>query len=191
MLDKARVRAQTMQDALLPYVEQDMAIVGLEPSCLLTLRDEHKALLPGAHAEKIAQHAKLFEEFLAEHIGNSSHGLQLASPASKILLHGHCHQKAFNIMPAVEQCLALLSDTDLQVIQSSCCGMAGAFGYMKDTVDVSEQMASRDLVPAVKSADSDTLLVASGTSCRHQIDLMCNQKPLHLVSVIARSILSN
>ena len=191
MLDAARDKAQTMQNALLPYVQKGMSIVGLEPSCLLTLRDEHTVLLPGENAQHIAAHAKLFEEFLSEHIADDSHKLSFTSPAPKVLLHGHCHQKSFNLLPAIEQCLSLLPDTETELIQSSCCGMAGSFGYMKETVSVSEKMALLDLVPAIDSADSNTLLVASGTSCRHQIDIMCNQQPIHLVSLIARSINHN
>lgn len=187
-VDAARSNAKVMQQALLPYAAKGLAIVGLEPSCLLTLRDEHLALLPGKGATTIASQAKLFEEFVAERIVEGNVGLSLRAPAPKILLHGHCHQKAFNVMPAIEQLLALFPETETEVIQSSCCGMAGSFGYMSDTLEVSEKMAARDLVPSIKSAEPNTLVVASGTSCRHQIESLCNRKALHIVSVVARAI---
>jgi len=188
MVDEARKSAQTMQDHLLPYAKRGIAIVGLEPSCLLTLRDEHLSLLPGANANVVAAQAKLIEEFIAEHIEDNSHGLQLISQVSKILLHGHCHQKSFNVMPAIEKTLALLPDTETEVIQTSCCGMAGSFGYMKDTLEVSRKMASLDLIPAIENAEPGTIIVASGTSCRHQIESLCNQKSVHFVNVVAGAI---
>jgi len=114
--------------------------------------------------------------------------LKLVSPTKKILLHGHCHQKAFNVMSSVQHTLSLLPDTEVKQIETSCCGMAGAFGYMHDTLSVSKKMASLDLVPAIESADSDTIIVADGTSCRHQIDALCNQNAMHVVNVIARAI---
>jgi len=186
MVDEARCCAQTMQDALLPYAKKGVDIVGLEPSCLLTLRDEHLSLLPGAHSETVAASAKLFEEFMSERIAEIDHGLQPVSPASKILLHGHCHQKSLNVMQAVKNTLSIFPETDIELIESSCCGMAGSFGYMKETVEISTKMARLDLVPAVESADSDTLVVAAGTSCRHQIESLCNQKAVHVVNLLAR-----
>jgi len=190
MVEAARDSAQTMQDHLLPYAKRGVAIVGLEPSCLLTLRDEHLSLLPGANAKVVASQAKLIEEFIAEHIEENSLRLQFSSPAPKILLHGHCHQKSFNVMPSVEKTLSLLPDTETEVIQSSCCGMAGSFGYMKETLEISQKMASLDLVPAIENAEPGAIIVASGTSCRHQIESLCNQKSIHFVTLVARSIAS-
>ena len=191
MVDKARKAALTMQEALLPYARRGVSIVGLEPSCLLTLRDEHLSLLPGKDAETISGCAKLIEEFISEHIDTHSHNLKLKSPAKKILLHGHCHQKAFNVMSSVKHTLSLLPDTEVTQVETSCCGMAGSFGYMQDTLAVSKKMASLDLTPAINNADKDTIVVADGTSCRHQIDALCNQNAVHVVSVIARSIQPN
>ena len=190
MVEAARDSAQTMQDHLLPFAKRGVAIVGLEPSCLLTLRDEHLSLLPGANAKVVASQAKLIEEFIAEHIEDNSLRLQFSSPAPKILLHGHCHQKSFNVMPSVEKTLSLLPDTETEVIQSSCCGMAGSFGYMKETLEISQKMASLDLVPAIENAEPGAIIVASGTSCRHQIESLCNQKSVHFVTLVARSIAS-
>ena len=190
MVDKARKNALQMQQALLPFVQRGISIVGLEPSCLFTLRDEHLALLPGSESEAIATKAKLFEEFVSEHIKAGDFDLKLKSPAKKILLHGHCHQKAFDVMSDVENTLSVLPDTQVEIIQSSCCGMAGAFGYMKDTVEVSKQMASLDLLPAIENANSGTLFVADGTSCRHQIASVSNQSAVHVVNVLAKSVIA-
>ena len=188
MVDKARSRALQMQQALLPFTQRGINVVGLEPSCLFTLRDEHLALLPGSESETIAEKAKLFEEFVSEHIASGDFDLKLKTPAKKILLHGHCHQKAFDVMSDVEKTLSVLPDTQVEIIQSSCCGMAGAFGYMKDNVEVSTQMASLDLLPAIENANSGTLFVADGTSCRHQIASVCNQTAVHVVNVLARAV---
>jgi len=188
MVDKARQAALTMQKALLPYAKRGVSIVGLEPSYLLTLRDEHLSLLPDSDAETVAASAKLIEEFISEHIDNNAHQLTLKSPANKILLHGHCHQKALNVMSSVERTLSLLPDTEIKLIETSCCGMAGAFGYMHDTLEVSKKMASLDLVPSVKNADENTIVVADGTSCRHQIDALCNRSAVHVINVLARSL---
>lgn len=191
MVDAARRCAQTMQDALLPFAKKGIDIVGLEPSCLLTLRDEHLSLLPGSHSETIAACTKLFEEFMSERIEDNDHGLQPVAQASKILLHGHCHQKSLNVMQAVKNTLTIFPETDVELIESSCCGMAGSFGYMKETVEISKKMAKLDLVPAVENAGSDTIVVAAGTSCRHQIESLCNQKAVHVVNVLAEALNSH
>ena len=196
MVEKARASALTMQQSLLPFVQRGIKVVGLEPSCLLTLRDEHLSLLPGDDALMIAEHAKLFEEFVSDHIEDDSHRLKFQPRDNgkalrrKILLHGHCHQKASGVMSSVEKTLALLPNTDISVIDSSCCGMAGAFGYMADTLDVSKSMAELDVLPAVRDADSDTLIVADGTSCRHQIESLSDRNAIHVARVIAGSLKS-
>lgn len=188
MVDRARQSAQTMQQALLPYAKRGVSIVGLEPSCLLTLRDEHLSLLPGEDSQTISAHAKLIEEFISEHVDDNTHGLELNSSVSKVLLHGHCHQKAFNVMPAIIKTLSLLPNAEVEVVETSCCGMAGAFGYMHDTLEISHKMASADLIPAVEGAKADTVVVADGTSCRHQIDALSSRSAVHVVSLLARAL---
>jgi Fe-S oxidoreductase len=178
-----------MLDALRPYVERGVPIVGLEPSCLFALRDEFTAMMPGAETDALAAHTFLFEEFLAREAERDALTLPLkALPAGKALLHGHCHQKAFAAMGAVEKVLRLVPDLEVETITSSCCGMAGAFGYDADTYDVSMKMAELSLLPAVREAPADTLLVADGTSCRHQIADGAQRDAVHVARVLEQAL---
>jgi FAD/FMN-containing dehydrogenase/Fe-S oxidoreductase len=189
LVDEAKTEARRMLAALKPYVERGVPIVGLEPSCLFTLRDEFEAMLPGKDTKALSARAFLFEEFLARETENGSFALPLkALPANKALLHGHCHQKAFAAMGSVEKVLRLVPSLDVETIQSSCCGMAGAFGYNADTYDVSMKMAELSLLPAVREAPADTLLVADGTSCRHQIADGAQREAIHVARVLERAL---
>ncbi|WP_375408926.1 FAD-binding and (Fe-S)-binding domain-containing protein [uncultured Methylobacterium sp.] len=168
--DRAREEARRTLDALLPYVRAGARIVGLEPSCLLTFRDEFASLLPGEDTTVLAGASLLFEELLAADLAAGRITLPLKDQGGRIAhLHGHCHQKAFAAMGAVESVLRQVPGLKLKVIESSCCGMAGAFGYGADTIDVSLAMAELSLFPALREAGPDDLVVADGTSCRHQI----------------------
>lgn len=170
LIDQARAEAQRTLDALKPYVERGVPVVGLEPSCLLSLRDEFLSMLPGAEASLLALNAMLFEEFLArEHDGGRLNLKLKALPQKKALLHGHCHQKAFAAMPAVQRVLNLIPELKVELIESSCCGMAGSFGFDAEHYEVSMKMAELSLLPALRKAGDDVLLIADGTSCRHQI----------------------
>ena len=169
-IETARTEAQRVLDTLAPYVARGVPVIGLEPSCLLTLRDEFGALLPGPETEALAACAVLFEEFLAAEQTAGRLKLDLAPlDATHALLHGHCHQKAFAAMDAVEATLRLIPGLEVETVQSSCCGMAGAFGYGAETYETSIAMGEAALLPKVRAADAGTLVVASGTSCRHQI----------------------
>ena len=196
LVDEARTEARRTIAALSPYVERGLAVIGLEPSCLYTLRDEFKSLLPGAASEALAARAVLFEEFLAaeHHAGRLKLELK-PLPQKKALLHGHCHQKAFGAMSSVEQVLGLVPELKVETVESSCCGMAGAFGYEAGHYAISMNMAEAALLPALRKAGADTLLVADGTSCRHQIqDGLRNDKAsgrareaVHVALVLARA----
>ena len=177
-----------MIETLRPYVERGIPIVGLEPSCLLSLRDEYHALLPGADTKALAQQALLFEEFLAREADRGALKLTLKPLAKRALLHGHCHQKAFGAMPAVERALKLIPQLEVQTIESSCCGMAGSFGYEAEHYDVSMQMAEANLLPAVRAADAQTLIVADGTSCRHQIADGAKRRAMHVARVLEAAL---
>jgi Fe-S oxidoreductase len=174
--------------ALAPYAVRGIPIVGLEPSCLLTFRDELPALLKSEAAQALSGQALLLEEFLArEHIAGSLK-LPLGALPQKALLHGHCHQKSFGAMGAVESVLKLIPELNVETIESSCCGMAGSFGYNKDTIDVSLKMGELSLLPAVRKADEKTIIVADGTSCRHQIHDGAARDALHVARVLAMSV---
>ena len=170
LIDEARQEAQRVLEALAPHVARGAAIVGLEPSCLLSLRDEFLALRLGTGAERLAEHAFLIEEFLARQQANGALRLPLAPlPQRRALVHAHCHQKAFDAAAPVVAVLRMIPELSVEPIESSCCGMGGAFGYAADHYDISMRMAESSLLPAVRNADADTLIVADGTSCRHQI----------------------
>ena len=189
MINEAKAEAQRMIDALHPWVLKGVPVVGLEPSCLLTLRDEYPVLLPGDASKLLAKHAILLEELLLKDHELNRLNWTLHSPAPKALLHGHCHQKALDVFSTVEQTLAMIPGMDVNTIDSACCGMAGAFGYDKETAEISVKMAERDLLPAVNAADEDTLIVADGTSCRHQISDTSNRQALHVAQVFALALI--
>jgi len=184
LIDEARAEAQRTLTALLPHVRAGRPVVGLEPSCLLTLRDEFKAMLPGSNTDALAQGAMLFEEFVAREVEAERMRLTLAPSARKTYVHGHCHQKAAGVMPQMQKVLELLPDTESTIIDSSCCGMAGAFGYDAETIDVSLAMGELSLLPAVRTAETDALIIANGTSCRHQIKDGTGRSALHIAQVL-------
>ncbi len=189
LVDDARAEARRLIDAVKPYVERGIAVVGLEPSCLLTLRDELTSMLPGDETDMLAGSALLFEEFVAREHQAGRLRLDLEPLTQRrALVHGHCHQKAFATLGALEQSLALIPELEVEVIESSCCGMAGAFGYEAGHYDVSMKMAEADLLPAVRAADEDTLLVANGTSCRHQIYDGATREALHVARVLRTAL---
>lgn len=188
LVDQARNEANRLITALLPFAEKGVPIVGLEPSCLLTLRDEMKGLVPGNAANKIANHAMMFEEYVAKATADGTLSLPLKSLGQNVLLHGHCHQKAFAMMSDIEKTLALIPDTAVETIETSCCGMAGAFGYGTETYDISIKMAELDLLPTVRSADSSAIVVADGTSCRHQIADGAARDALHVARLLEMAL---
>ncbi|MBV1693331.1 MAG: FAD-binding protein [Hyphomicrobiales bacterium] len=173
--------------ALSPYVARGVPIIGLEPSCLLTFRDEAQALLPGPQSKQLADSALLFEEFIAREADAGRFSLPLAAIAPRAALHGHCHQKAFGAMPAIERTLRLVPGLDVETIETSCCGMAGSFGYQAETLSVSRAMGERALLPAVRAEPATSLIVADGTSCRHQIADHTGRAALHVAQVLAQS----
>jgi len=185
---QARREMQRTVNALSPYVTRNIPVIGLEPSCLLTFRDELPALLKNEPAHALSGQALLFEEFLAREQSEGRLALPLGPLSKKALLHGHCHQKSFGAMSAVERMLKLVPELSVQTVESSCCGMAGAFGYDADTIEVSLKMAELSLLPAVRKASTDTLIVADGISCRHQIHDGSGRATAHVASVLAMSI---
>jgi Fe-S oxidoreductase len=152
------------------------------------LRDELLSLRSDPAARTISAHALLFEEFLVREAEAGRLRLPLGPVAPKALVHGHCHQKSFGAFKPVEQALRLVPDLQVETIESSCCGMAGAFGYGADTYQASVEMAELSLLPAVRGADASALIVADGTSCRHQIADGSNRTAIHVAQVLAMSL---
>jgi Fe-S oxidoreductase len=188
LVDQARDELDRLVTTYAPFAARGVPIVGLEPSCLLTLRDELLSLRSDASAKTIAAQALLFEEFLAREAAAGQLRLPLAPLAMKALVHGHCHQKSFGAFKPVEQVLRLVPELSVELVESSCCGMAGAFGYGADTYQASMAMAELSLLPAVRRAEPATLIVADGTSCRHQIKDGAARDALHVARVLAMSL---
>jgi len=193
LLDRAKMEARRVVAALHPFAVQGIPIVGLEPSCLLTLRDEFLVMGLGKQAQTLADNAFLFEEFLArEHDAGRLNLALRALPEKKALLHGHCHQKAFDAVRPAQTVLGLIPELKVEPIESSCCGMAGSFGYEAAHYDISMQMAELSLLPAIRRAGPDTLIVADGTSCRHQIadgtSLQKGRHAVHVARVLERAL---
>ncbi|MEP0549089.1 MAG: FAD-linked oxidase C-terminal domain-containing protein [Rhodothermales bacterium] len=186
VLGRAKELARDAIDTLAPYAEAGLPIVGLEPSCILTLRDEFLALLPGdARAKAVAVQAQTFEEFVAAH-ADTFEALPWKQ-AGRVLLHGHCHQKALSgIAPSVA-CLKT-AGFEVEPVDSGCCGMAGAFGYEAEHVAVSKAMAERVLAPAVRAAAPETHVIAAGTSCRAQIADTTDREARHPAELMAAAL---
>ncbi|MGB4118407.1 MAG: FAD-linked oxidase C-terminal domain-containing protein [Polaromonas sp.] len=190
MVDQAKTKAAELVNALLPFAAKGIAIVGLEPSCLLTLRDETLVMGLGDAAQTVSQHALLLEEFLAREAaaGNlESLKTKLKPIAQPILLHGHCHQKAFGAVSPIMDVLRLIPGAQPELIESSCCGMAGSFGYEAAHYDVSMQMAELSLLPAVRKQPG-AIVVADGTSCRHQIRDGAAREAVHVAVLLAKQL---
>jgi FAD/FMN-containing dehydrogenase/Fe-S oxidoreductase len=185
LVDEARAEARRTVEALTAYVQAGTPIVGLEPSCLLTLRDELPALLPAAETKTLASHAQLFEEFVAAERAASRFDLELTPmPGRNALLHGHCHQKAFATVDAAVQTLRLIPELTVETFDSTCCGMAGAFGYEAEHYEMSRQIGELGVLPKMRAAPPETLLAACGTSCRHQIADLAGRDARHIVRIL-------
>jgi Fe-S oxidoreductase len=193
MVEEAKREAQRMVAALAPLAARGIAIVGLEPACLLSLRDEYLVMGLGDDAKRLSRAALMIEEFLArDDASRRLTAVLRALPQTRALLHGHCHQKAFDVVTPALRVLGLIPGLHTELIESSCCGMAGTFGFDAAHYDVSMRMAELALLPAVRAAGDDTLIVADGTSCRHQIADGTRgprrREPLHVVRVLDRAL---
>ncbi len=190
-VDQARKEAERTLAALMPYVSRGTPVVGLEPSCLLSFRDEVPAMIKDERAQRLAARSLTFEEFLAREAQEGRLRLPLKKIAERALLHGHCHQKAFDALSPVEEVLKLIPELEVETVESSCCGMAGSFGYNSETIDISLAMGELSLLPAVRRAPADAIIVADGTSCRHQIHDGAGRDALHVARVLAMSLAGN
>ena len=182
MVDQARAEARRTLVALAAF---DLPVIGLEPSALLTLRDEFLSLIPGPEAEALAARALLLGEFLAQ--AKPAWTLKPIGAAAAHV-HGHCHQKAFAAFAPTIAVLSAIPGLKVTPITSSCCGMAGAFGYEAANLEASRAMAELALLPAVRKAAADALIVADGTSCRHQIGDLGGREALHSVRLLDRAL---
>lgn len=185
-VDQARTEARRVLSALSPLVARGARVVGLEPSCLLTLRDEFHSLLPGPETKALSDAALLLEELLAQ----DKVALPLKDATGQVAhLHGHCHQKAFGAMDSVAEVLAMVPGLTVQKIESSCCGMAGAFGYQAETQVVSKAMGELSLLPAIRKAAAQDWIIADGTSCRSQIAHGTGRRAQHVVRILDQMLM--
>jgi Fe-S oxidoreductase len=189
-VDEAQLRALQTVEALYPHAEAGTPIIGLEPSCILTLRDEFRDLLPGEpRAETVADAAMTFDEYVAQRADDGAFDdVVWTSKIRPVLLHGHCHQKALIGTDATERVLSMPPGFSVNAVDAGCCGMAGAFGYESEHLDISKQMAERKLAPAVRKTDRETIIAAPGFSCRSQIEDTTGRTARHPAQILLEAL---
>jgi Fe-S oxidoreductase len=189
MLGEAKNNAAWNVDQLATYAEKGVPIVGLEPSCLLTLRDEYPEFLRTSDAKHVAENSFLLEEFLLKEQNAEKISLKLGPGNRKALLHGHCHQKA---LVGTAPTVSVLKSAGFEVseVDSGCCGMAGSFGFEKEHYDLSLTIGNRRLGPAVKATSAEVEIVAPGISCRQQIEHLTGRSAKHPAEVLWQSLSS-
>jgi Fe-S oxidoreductase len=183
-LSQARALVEEQAPRLLSRIADGTPILGLEPSCLLTLADEWPELVPGQATQQIAAAAELAEGWLARQVQAGSCELRFAPRAEKCLVHGHCHQKALRGLGDTTAAVGLIPGLKVTPVDTGCCGMAGSFGFEKEHYDLSVAIANLELLPALR-AEPDALVVAPGTSCRHQIRDLAGRRAFHPLEVLA------
>jgi FAD/FMN-containing dehydrogenase/Fe-S oxidoreductase len=182
LLGAARRLATASTETLYPLAERGLPVVFFEPSCLSAVREDVPSLLRGdaqRRAQRVADHAVLFEEFLETECQTARARLDLGDGPSRILLHGHCHQKAMGRLAPARALLARIPGATVVDLDAGCCGMAGSFGYVRDHFEVSRAIGERRLLPAARDLQPGSVLVASGTSCRHQVADFTAARALH------------
>jgi len=187
MVDKAKATLGELVDHLAPYADKNIPIIGLEPSCLFTLRDEALVMGFGERAVSVSKQAQLLEEFLASEVKSGKLNLQLKASDKPVLFHGHCHQKSFAAVTPAMELLKLIPNAEPKLIESSCCGMAGSFGYEAEHIEVSKQMAEASLLPSIRKSPN-AWVVADGTSCRHQIADGTQREAVHIARILAAQL---
>jgi Fe-S oxidoreductase len=188
LLERARVNARLNVERLAPHAAQGIPIVGFEPSCILTFRDEYPDLLQGPDVLKVAARSFLFDEFIAQARQAGRFDARFREGPRKILLHGHCHQKAVVGVEPSLAALRLIPGAAVEVVDSGCCGMAGAFGYEREHYEISMTIGARRLFPAVQAQPADAVIAAAGVSCRAQIAQGTGRKALHPVEILAAAL---
>jgi Fe-S oxidoreductase len=186
LLDQARGRAAANTDRLAPLVDGGARLVFFEPSCLSAMKDDGPDLLRGEarqRARKVAAACQLFEEHLEQRLQQGA-SLRLAAGPARILLHGHCHQKSMGLLAPARALLSRVPGATVVDLDAGCCGMAGSFGYTREHYDVSRQIGERRLLPAARSLEPGSVLVASGVSCRHQVEDFAATRALHAAELL-------
>jgi FAD/FMN-containing dehydrogenase/Fe-S oxidoreductase len=188
LLDEAAKLARHNVKVLAPFAQQGIPIVGCEPSCMAALVDEYPSLVPGPEAKAVAEMATTIDVFLAREAEAGQLNLHFDETPRKILLHGQCIQKAIFGTASTHAMLKLIPNCTVEEVNSSCCGMAGSFGYEAEHYDLSMKLAEMSLAPAVRAASPDTLIAAPGTSCREQIHHTTERGALHPIQILAAAL---
>lgn len=188
-LPQAKQQAMTLVNMLKTYADQNIAIIGLEPSCLLTIKDDYSSLVDKSHVESIVQASITIDEFLNSHLVNGIFDhLHLEPINHPIKLHGHCHQKALVGTKATLNVLRAIPGANVIEIDSGCCGLAGSFGYEVEHYDISMKIGELKLFPSIRQSSEATLIVADGFSCRSQIEHGTSRRAYHLVEILAKQL---
>ena len=185
LIDKAKAEGKLILKTFLPYLKDGIPVVGLEPSCILSFRDELPALINDPNINLLKNNSFTFEELLSKQCDK----LNFKKMNKKVLLHGHCHQKAFDAVKPIESVLGMIEGLKVETIDTSCCGMAGSFGYNKNTYDISLKMAKERLFPAIMKTKEDITVIADGTSCRCQIKDGINRESVHVARFLDKNII--
>jgi Fe-S oxidoreductase len=188
VLEQARADARHNIDLLLPYARKGIPILGIEPSCILTLREDYLDLLPGDDTAQVAEQVMTIDEFLYQLHQRGELDIEFTTQPKRLLLHGHCHQKALVGTTPTLALLRLPEAYEVAEIPSGCCGMAGSFGYEAEHYDVSMAIGGQRLFPAVENADAETEIVADGISCRQQIQHATGRQARHLTEVLWEAV---
>jgi Fe-S oxidoreductase len=183
----AQKAARQAVDGLLPYVREGIPVIGLEPSDILTVRDDYPDLIPGDDARLVAENALLFDEYLTRLLEENPRALPLERGDTHFLVHGHCHQNALVGEDPLFKVLDAIPGAESESTHAGCCGMAGAFGYDADHYDVSLAIANDRMIPSIED-HPDAVIVANGTSCRHQIIELTGRTPVHLAVALADAL---
>ena len=193
LLDDAKLIANHNITMLGGLISEETPLIGIEPSALLTLRDEYKDLVDDSNiklAENLASNALLIEEFIAREIDAGKITASQFTKAKKLIkVHGHCHQKALSSMVAPKKMLSLPEHYEVHMIQSGCCGMAGSFGYEKEHYDVSMKIGELTLFPTIRKQPEEVIIAAAGTSCRHQIKDGTSRDAMHPVEILLDAVI--
>ena len=184
LLDQARVEGKKTFELLEPYLKNNIPIIMCEPSCATSLKDDIPDLLDDIKWKHYGNLIYQLEDFIVKNISEEDIKVKLKIKKGNYLLHGHCHQKAIFTTSSLHKLFNLDTEAILNEIPSGCCGMAGSFGYEKKHYDVSEVIANTTLIPAIKNASEDTTIIATGFSCRHQIEHFSQKKSIHWVEAI-------
>ncbi|MBH51971.1 MAG: oxidoreductase [Chloroflexi bacterium] len=189
LLDSAKTNALMNVNILYPFISEGVKIVGLEPSCLLMIRDDYLDLLPSdSRAKELSNHAYLFEEFLNEICGDNPILLDIFGALNKdVIYHGHCHQKSLVGGNVFNSILSTILGVNVQEIDSGCCGMAGSFGYEKEHYELSMSIGEQRLFPEIRN-NPNQYVVSNGYSCRQQIFDGTNSQPLHITQLLSMAI---